>query len=65
MKNIGKEMKMIIFFNKQKKLKINEMNRLYAIMRFREYMWKIGVCGFYFLFYKIQSFVASEEKDLI
>ena len=46
-------------------LKLNEMNRIYAIMSFWQFIWKIAACGFYFLFYKIQSFVASEEKDLI
>ena len=60
-----KKMKMIIFFNEKKKLEIIAMNRLHAIMSFRKFMWKIVACGFYFLFYKIQSFVASEEKDLI
>ena len=55
----------LIFLNEKKKLEIIAMNRLHAIMSFRKFMWKIVACGFYFLFYNIQSFVASEEKDSI
>ena len=64
MKNIGKEMKMIIFFNKQKKLKINEMNRLHAIMSFWKFMWKIGACGFIFCFIRYNHSLQVKKKIL-